>query len=294
QKHQTKNTDALLFGESQKLTVEESRLRKEPDTRGNKLLIRAVQKLGLREYERYKRNLLQTAEYATEYVKDSVSDEVTCTIVRSTRHPDAPPRYLRKGERCDCKDRIAEQDMCVHEICYDGFDRDKFLSRHLRRDRVSGSLEDESQEMSIDFSAAMGDGSGDPDLSEEYLPDRSAAVKPLGKKEVQSVLSTAIASYNGVGVEKKFQMSLLVLQMEKLLTNDSNSMVVESGGRCLMVPSEHMQRTQKRERLKSGKEISQVRKKKHANEQMQKLSVSVQNRGLGQVVSGKLQTAFND
>ncbi|EJK43834.1 hypothetical protein THAOC_37684 [Thalassiosira oceanica] len=141
QKHHTKKTDALLFGESQKLTVEESHLKKEPDTRANNLLLRAVQILGLREYERFKCNLLRTAEYATEYVKDSISDEVTCTIVRSTRHPDAPPRYLRKGERCDCKDRIAEQDMCVHEICCDGFDQDKFLPRHLRRDRVSGSLE---------------------------------------------------------------------------------------------------------------------------------------------------------
>ena len=66
QKHQTKKTDALLFGESQKLAVEHSRLKKEPDTRVNKLLRLAVQKLGLREYERYKCNLLRTAEYATE------------------------------------------------------------------------------------------------------------------------------------------------------------------------------------------------------------------------------------
>ena len=117
QKHHTNKTNALLFGKSQKLAVEESFLMKQPDTRTNKLLLKAVRKLGLREYERYKHNLMRTADYTTESVKDSVSGEVTGMTVKSTRYPEAPPRFVGVGKRCDCKERIAELDMCVHEVC---------------------------------------------------------------------------------------------------------------------------------------------------------------------------------
>ena len=306
QKHQTKKTNALLFGESQKLAVEESRLKKEPDTRANRLLLQAVCKLGLREYERYKSNLLRTADYATEDTKDPVSGEVTGTVVKSTRYPDAPPRLLRKGERCRCSDRIAELDMCVHEICCDGFDEELFLPRHLRRDRVSGSLEGwsppelsesplndmlDSDEVIFDPPPAAAKEEkidaclGNPDMPEGYFPDRSTKVKPLPKTDVQRVLSTAIASYNGAGDEKKFEISSLVVQLEKLLTNDSNASVVESGGTCLVVPSDHMKRTQKKDRLKSASHMAQQRKRKFESQQLGRISVAAQNRGLCQTVS---------
>ena len=207
--------------------------------------------------------------------------------------------------------------MCPRSLCH-GFKEDLFLPRHLRRDRVTGSLEgwsqpdssasplddildsheeifdtpfaaDESQEMDLEFvGASQKDGSGNPDLPDGYLPDRSTTVKPLGKADVQKVLSTAIAAYNGFGVEKKFQISALYVELEKLLINDSKASVVESGGRCLVVPSEHMQRSQKRDRMKSAKDVHGGRKKRQTDNQLRQLSASAQNMGFEQTVSGKL------
>ena len=45
------------------------------------------------------------------------------------------------NSRCNCKDIIAEQDMCVHEmVVKGGFVPQLFVERHFQRTCVSGSL----------------------------------------------------------------------------------------------------------------------------------------------------------
>ena len=60
----------------------------------------------------------------------------------SLRFPDAPPRQflINSNERCLCKERLADNSMCPHEIRVYGFDKSKFEERHFRRLRAKGSL----------------------------------------------------------------------------------------------------------------------------------------------------------
>ena len=37
--------------------------------------------------------------------------------IQSVSNPDAPPRiFLAFADRCNCQERVPEEDMCVHEI----------------------------------------------------------------------------------------------------------------------------------------------------------------------------------
>ena len=106
------------------------------------MLKQAVEELNFTAYERFKKFLIRGNE---EYLLSEHMDPDTqtlCQEVSSIRYPDAPPRKFRSPtDRCNCDERVAEEDMCLHEIrAKKGYDRSFYLPRHMFRERVSGSL----------------------------------------------------------------------------------------------------------------------------------------------------------
>ena len=99
------------------MSVELYKLKNGPKTSPNLDLIEAATVLNLKSYERYRRfqmRGLRELDLGTVY--DSVSCK-TLVCVRSRQYTDAPPRVFPDPfSRCNCVDRIAEQDMCGHEI----------------------------------------------------------------------------------------------------------------------------------------------------------------------------------
>ena len=109
----------------------------------NKQKKAAVSVLGLDAYNRFTSRLERgISDYV---VNDTVDETTNCVIgkeVRSHRYPDAPSQKFKSGlqDQCSCKDRLAEEDMCVHEILMYGFKKELYLQRHMRRDVINGSL----------------------------------------------------------------------------------------------------------------------------------------------------------
>ena len=62
--------------------------------------------------------------------------------IQSVANPDASPRiFLSFDDRCNCEERIAEEDMCVHEIlAKNGYHQCFYNEMHFWRDFVSGSV----------------------------------------------------------------------------------------------------------------------------------------------------------
>jgi hypothetical protein len=133
-----------LFGMSQKMSVERANLEGQPATRDTLDLLKAASVLNLPSYERYKgrrQRAFKNYRLNPSYVDPTTQQ--TCHAVFSTQYPDAPPRLFADiSSRCRCQERLAEEDMCPHEILVnDGFNEDYFLPRHMAREFVSGSLE---------------------------------------------------------------------------------------------------------------------------------------------------------
>jgi len=133
-----------LFGMSQKMSVERANLEGQPATRDTLDLLKAARVLNLPSYERYKgkrQRAFKNYRLNPSYVDPTTQQ--TCHAVFSTQYPDAPPRLFADiSSRCRCQERLAEEDMCPHEILVnDGFNEDYFLPRHMAREFVSGSLD---------------------------------------------------------------------------------------------------------------------------------------------------------
>ena len=102
----------------------------------------ASSKINHEAYLRYKLSQSRSPDYFVQKHVDTTTNEVIM-CVQSQRHPDAPPRKfsMEVNSRCNCNERIAEQDMCVHEIVVKGgFLPQLFEERHFQRKHVSGSL----------------------------------------------------------------------------------------------------------------------------------------------------------
>lgn len=124
------------------LLVEKFRLQKETCTADNKTLLQAIDELCFTTYERLKKFLQRAnVDYSLREYMDPVT-QTLCQEVSSVRFPDAPPRqFCSPTDRCNCAERVAEEDMCVHEIkARKGYISSLFLPRHMFRERVYGSL----------------------------------------------------------------------------------------------------------------------------------------------------------
>jgi hypothetical protein len=96
----------------------------------------------IKPYEsRFKRFQSRTNEYAKVCVP-VLGNNHGETRLKSISNPDVTPRiFLAFADRCNCQERVAEEDMCVHEIlAKNGYHEIFYNEMHFRRDFVSGSM----------------------------------------------------------------------------------------------------------------------------------------------------------
>ncbi|KAL7524866.1 hypothetical protein ACHAXR_000749, partial [Thalassiosira sp. AJA248-18] len=242
QKHVKKTNGRLFENESRACKVEVAA----SDAREQSLVT----------YDRYKTFKKRAdKDLVVEERVDALTQE-THHIVRSWRHTDAPPRvFPHFSSRCDCEERLAEQDMCPHEIkAKNGFHDCFFLERHMARECVSGSLtgwvEGQSPHGNLDriigyeseniheslVLGGVADGAtdGDEGMADEhgvganmetavtsvvppgYMSEKGGKAKPLDRKTVSNILQCVCAGYGTYSVDKQFAVSdFLALQLQE-------------------------------------------------------------------------------
>lgn len=244
-------TNQLLFGHTTKMNTEKARLEGEPATLENVELMKAVSVLNLPAYERFKARLNRAKFYRLDTSFLNTSTQETCHAVFSTQYPDAAPRIFANADsRCNCKDRLEHEDMCPHEILEKrGFQASLFQPKHMARSVVAGSLDgwvEEEQSLEhligydvpehIDDETQVGGimGSADTDVESlqpaaQLLPTRpsgyvaktASKVQSLPSKRIKNVLSNVVGAYGSCGDERKFEISDLVLKLEKLMHQEN-------------------------------------------------------------------------
>jgi hypothetical protein len=320
QAKQTKVTNQELFGQAQKLRVERSRLAAEqPTSREIQMKLEAASFLGLNAYQRFISKLERgLSDYSVTIVNDPVTSECIRTVVQSRRYPDATPRVFLNGckDRCACNDRVAEQEMCVHEIMVFGFQKQLYLPRHARRDSVQGSLEGwEPHKSRIDSligfegeeldnyhdSTAVGyqrlTSSSDDETEittannnfqlstttppSWYIRNSSISVEPMRSKEVGSIIITVKDSYHRCSREQQFQICDLALQMQNVLIDGKAGKSVSDPKHRgeLFVPTGQTRLKESKNRLMKASEIARKKVKSKVSSKIQKL-------GMQQVVQG--------
>ena len=174
-----------------------------------------------------------------------------CSQLSTQMHPQEK-FTMDVNSRCNCKDRIAEQDMCVHEmVVKGGFVPQLFVERHFQRTCVSGSLngwipppkekideiigfcpevlEVTSHVHDIDSSNRLNTADVvNPFLQKnmegavplDYLPDQRASTNPFTKKEVENVLHSVMAGYQNLSISRQHDVSMLVLELQDAMTSD--------------------------------------------------------------------------
>ena len=280
--------NARLYRSDQLMSLELTQLEKNPNTHLNTDLQVAAGHLNHETYLRYKSNSLRACLYDRQETLDESTGKRMLTI-QFRDNPDAPPRVFHvENGRCNCKSRIAEQDMCVHEIVgRKGFQPEFFQLRHFSRKCVSGSLDgweppsrsvmdevigytNETLDRSIEVSARTS--SVEDTLkemtSEEnpyittteltrtpvgHIPDRRTGINPYSKKDVENVLQAVLIGYPKMPQEKQYDISMLVLQMQNLLTESTTKSVTlesQEGSLSLNVPLQHTLLTESKKREK--------------------------------------------
>ena len=275
------------------MCVELSSLLSQPSTSTNNILKEAAAVLGLPDYKRFKTNTIRAfSNYSLQNVCDH-SGVVIGHQVCSIQFPDAPPRQflINSNERCLCKERVADNSMCPHEIRVYGFDKSKFEERHFRRLRAKGSLTgwipssetkslvdsiiefepeefETSSQSSLKFSSACPPlpplEQNSASLLPGFIPDKSINVKPFLKKEVSNIFYDALAKYPSLDDNTKFELNGLALQIQSLLISDPMDTTVDhgSGELSIEVPSKQRIVSQKKGRLMcpQEKKTRQVKK----------------------------------
>ena len=312
QQHHVVLTNKRLGGMMQNMAVEQAKLALEPQSAAIKDLIMASMTLNEPTYVRYKRNVGRLHDY--HLTSSKLDDGSTELAVQSNRHPDAPPRiFTHFNDRCKCRDRLSELDMCVHEIlAKGGFTPYFFEPRHKQREMVFGSIDgwtapplttidnligygaeiitectgdsiqthSDDTNMSVNVDKFTGDNSDVIPVGQ--LPDSSNRIQPFSKKHVENVLNVVVGGYNRTSESKKYQISMLVLKMQELMTVDSveNNTVSRKDGVTLSLPTKTAISTQPKSRPKPRHECSAIAASK-------KLKSSLQNMGMKQVVVGQ-------
>lgn len=206
------------------------------------------------------------------------------------------------ASRCGCDERLANEDMCPHEIvAKGGYNKSFFKERHMRRECVEGSLEgwvEEDAVSSIDamigyelenlapakddvgIGVGIGSADGDEMMADGtnlppplpppgYLRPKSVGkVQPLAKKYVENVFTSAIDQYNGMTPDRKHLISSLVLDLQNQLTIDttqSKSMNTVTSGHIVDVPSNHSRAAQTKKRLLPIHEVTNKHNKLKAS-----------------------------
>ena len=149
--------------------------------------------------------------------------------------------FANADDRCICKNRLANEGMCQHEILgKGGYDRKWFLPKHMRRKQVSGSLNgwmppvdapfiteeliaEETDAFSADFDV-MEEGNVDvmavdgmhPSVP-HIPPNPFESMKPLGMSRLKTLLSDAMNCYAKLGRDAQYEVSKSVLEIEEVM-----------------------------------------------------------------------------
>jgi len=308
QQMHVEQTNQLLFGHTTKMNTEKARLEGEPATPENVELIKAVSVLNMPAYERFKARLNRTKFYRLDTSFLNTSTQETCHAVFSTQYPDAAPRLFANADsRCICKDRLEHEDMCPHEILEKGgFQASLFQPKHMARSVVSGSVEGwVEEEQSLEHSSIdhlignnvpehiddetevggiMGSADTVPPSAAQLQPTRpvgyvakaASKVEALPSRRIQSVLSSVVGAYGSCGEERKFQISDLVLKLEKLMHQEntqSQRVESESTEYAIDAPAKQCIASQSKKRM-------QPKRERHGK----KFKLSLQKQGVGQVI----------
>ena len=89
----------------------------------------------------------------------------------------------------------------------------------------------------------------------DYLPERRATTNPFTKKEVENVLHQVMSGYQNMGLSRQHDISMLVLQLQELVTSDEHSsklMVTnQNDAFCVRAPTNSTLKKEPQKRLKS-------------------------------------------
>ena len=99
------------------MKIEQAKLKKQPGTFGVSDLKVAASMLNHEYYLRYKSQQAGCCLYTRKQIVHPLTGKVQLNV-QSIRYPEAPPRVFESDifSRCPYQYRVAEQDMCVHEI----------------------------------------------------------------------------------------------------------------------------------------------------------------------------------
>ena len=294
QQRHTRQKNQKLFGWKQSMEIEVANLQASPDTSLRDDLLLASRSLNFKVYESYKRFQLRALrDLERREVTNNESGDMEVHIL-SKRNVDAPPRIFRSpSQRCSCAERVSEDVQCAHEIClHNGFVKSLHLPRHFARERVTASLAgwvpapptcidghigyegEEIAIMSVDDGIGGMTGCADehnmsiegdrPALSNMpvnpdpgFLPETQATMQSLSKKKITNVFDAVLKGYPRFSSQKKKQIAMLVLQLEREIISKDGTMTSDStGALSLYVPSGRAHVSEPRNRLKSSLELS--------------------------------------
>ena len=123
------------------------------------------------------------------------------------------------------------------------------------------------------------------------VPEKSGKCKPLDSKSVRNVLHTVSDAYNRLDEERRFQVSALALQLQELMTLDTNKskmVTSQQGDYCVVIPNSDQLASQPKKRLISHREQAKTASTKQLNSRLQKM-------GMKQVViaNGEIEVEVN-
>ena len=117
-----------------------------------------------------------------------------------------------------------------------------------------------------------------------YLPEQGNNTKPFTKKQMDSIWGDVMAGYSGYTDQRKHKMSLLILDMQELMTVDDSTSSMRNGSSengssnmCVQAPNQCRLKQESKGRLKTSKEVGMAAKKS-------KFNARIQNRGYSQIV----------
>ena len=240
----------------------------EPYTAAVKDLRQVAARLSLVYYERYKRFPGRSAEYRMSVTVNPIT-LTQAVSVHSLHDPDAPPRvFLLADARCSCPDRLAELDMCVHEIiAKDGFHESLFLEMHFEREALRGSthgwtpqndnaideligFQPEVMEVGtagLDLLSVAGSGTDVlPSFDNEGTAEGGAFTQPsqgvspgslpverglasMSRRHVDNIMQAILAGYGGYITERKYAVSMLAVKLQEIMTLDAGSVKSVTG-----------------------------------------------------------------
>ena len=163
-------------------------------------------------------------------------------LVRCIENPTADPRVFDSvDDDCDCEERVAFEGQCPHLIkVRGGFDITCFEKRHIRREKVVGSIngwtplppstefggdEEVMDSATSDPFQDMLDNNDYDDINVEVAVPPEAAqidlssteVQPLRRKGISDLTTNVMSHYDGCSDDVKFVIGGMFIQIKKLV-----------------------------------------------------------------------------